>query len=91
MGGGLAGFCLPRPTTRLLRRVCKDRQARGGVWCCNDGGVGCLGEEKDRQKRRRLEEAVRKVEVGRREGRQRCSKGEVEGEKKAMRGRGGGW
>ena len=37
----------------------------------------------------RLEEAVRKVEVGRREGRQRCSKGEVEGEKKAIRGRGG--
>ena len=50
-----------------------------------------MGEEKDRQKRRRLEEAVRKVEVGRREGRQRCSKGEVEGEKKAIRGRGGGW
>ena len=48
-----------------------------------------MGEEKYRQKRRRLEEAVRKVEVGRREGRQRCSKGEVEGEKKAMRGRGG--
>jgi hypothetical protein len=22
------------------------------VCCCNDGGVGCLGEEKDRQKRR---------------------------------------
>ena len=39
----------------------------------------------------RQEEAVRKVEVGRREGRQRCSKGEVEGEKKAMRGRRGGW
>ena len=36
-----------------------------------------------------MEEAVRKVEVGRREGRQRCSEGEVEGEKKAMRGRGG--
>ena len=32
---------------------------------------------------------MRKVEVGRREGRQRCSKGEVEEEKKAMRGRGG--
>jgi len=39
----------------------------------------------------RQEEAVRKVEVGRREGRQRCSKGEAEGEKKAMRGRRGGW
>ena len=50
-----------------------------------------MGEEKDRQKRRRLEEAVRKVEAGRREGRQRCSKGEVEGEKKAMRVCGGGW
>ena len=48
-----------------------------------------MGEENDRQKRRRLEEAVGKVEVGRREGRQRCSKDEVEGEKKAMRGRGG--
>ena len=36
-----------------------------------------------------MEEAVRKVEVGRREGRQRCSKGDVEGEKKAIRGRGG--
>ena len=51
--GDMAGFCLPLPTTRLLRRVCKDRLARGGVWCCNDGGVGYLGEEKDRQKRRR--------------------------------------
>ena len=41
-----------------------------------------MGEEKDIQKRRRLEEAVRKVEVGRREGRQRCSKGEVKGRRR---------